>query len=90
MALSNGLIAVIFESSLSFGLNFGIDRYAGCGIIVIAFGVLAILGGFYSLRTRKISFALAGAAMSMAGGGLLGFWCGLGALVALMMSHEDL
>jgi hypothetical protein len=90
LSLANGLASVVFESDLSFGTGFGIDRYAACGFIVIVLGAVAILGGFYSLKYRRISFALAGAAMGMAGGGLVGFWCGLGALIALVLSHEDL
>lgn len=90
LALANGLATVVFESSLSFGLDLGIDRYAVCGFMVIVFGAVAIMGGLYSLKRRRISFALAGAALGMSGGGLIGFWCGLGALVALIFSHEDL
>jgi hypothetical protein len=90
LSLANGLASVVFESNLSSGFDLGIDRYAACGFIVIAFGAAAILGGLYSLKNRRISFALAGAGMGMCGGGLVGFWCGLGALVALVLSHEDL
>jgi len=65
-----------------------VERY--CGILVLVAGIGAILSGIASLVQRRISPAMAGAVMGMAGGGLAGFWFGVVAIVLLFVSDEDL
>lgn len=89
LSLFNGIQGIVFGGQFAFGLDPGFSRFELCGVIVIIFGIVAIAGGILALKRRHISLALAGAVLGMLGGGLLGFWLGLGALVLFGFSDED-
>lgn len=90
ISLFNGFVALLSGGGIDFGLNTGINQYSICSAMVFIFGIVGVIGGTYSFVRRRISFALGGAALGMAGGGIMGFWFGLIAIVALMLSNEDL
>jgi hypothetical protein len=90
VSLFNGFVAMLSGGHVDNGLDVGVNQFAICSVIVFIFGAVAVVGGTYSLVRRRISFALGGAALGMAGGGILGFWFGLISIVVLMLSNEDL
>ena len=89
-ALINGLRAIISNSPIALGPEASFTRYTACGIMVLLFGIVAVAGGISAIRGRNLSLALAGAFFGILGGGLLGFWRGLGALVVFALFNEDL
>ena len=90
LALINGLRAMVGNGEVSFGLDIGLTRYTFCAFIVLLFGALAITGGVFALKGRHLSLSLAGAVFGMMGGGLIGFYLGLVALVLFGLSDADL
>jgi len=90
LSLINGFNGIIFEGEFLFmEWDPGFSRFALCGIICILFGIIAIAGGIMALRTRRISLAFAGALLGMMGGGLVGFWLGLAAVIVFAFSDSD-
>jgi hypothetical protein len=87
LGLVNGISAAL-TSPWVYRLGGEIVRY--CGILVILFGIGAIVSGVAALVMRRISPAFAGAVMGIAGGGVAGFWLGILSLVLLILSDEDL
>lgn len=87
----NGLMAVFGgTSSIWFDFDIGLDRYTVCGMMIMAFGAVAIAGGASAVRGKSLSLALAGAALGAIGGGFVGFLLGLTAIALLFLSNEDL
>ena len=90
LALVNGLRGIFSETSIALGPDVGFSRADVCATIALIFGVVAIAGGMNALKGRHLSLSLAGAFLGMMGGGLIGFWLGLGALILFALSNEDL
>jgi len=90
LSLANGVTGIFGESSTTFGLDVGFSRTDLCGIILIAFGIVSIAGGMCALRGRYLFLSFAGAFLGMMGGGLIGFWLGLGALIVFAVFGEDI
>jgi len=91
LAFFNGLTAFLGESSSDwFAVDIVVNRYTVCGIIIMAFGVVAVVGGLSAVLGRNVSLALAGAALGTIGDGLPGFLLGLTAVALLFLSNEDL
>lgn len=88
VSLGNGL-AAMFSSGEVYAVDLTIPIGTYCGALVFALGIGGILSGITALLMRRLSPALAGAIIGMAGGGLVGFWFGLAAIVLLTLSHED-
>lgn len=57
---------------------------------MVIFGIIAVAGGISGIKKKNFALALAGAVMGMMGGGLYGFYLGLGALVIFALSNQDL
>jgi membrane associated rhomboid family serine protease len=89
-ALINGLGVLLADNFLALGPDSSFTRYTFCGVLVVLFGVIAVAGGLSGIKRKNISLALAGAVMGMLGGGLYGFFLGLGALVAFSLSKADI
>jgi len=90
LALFNGFMSLLGETSSDlFDIVIDLNRYSICATMIIAFGAVAIVGGISAIRGKNISLALAGAALGMLGGGIVGFWLGLTALLFLFLSSED-
>lgn len=91
LALVNGLGAIMGDLyDPGVWSEIPLDRYTICGVIVTAFGTVAIIGGIAALRTRNMIFALTSAGLGMAGDGVLGFFFGLTAIVLFFLSDENL
>jgi len=90
LALFNGLQAIFGGEPLPLTPEFAITRYTICGIVVIAFGTLAIAGGVSAMRGGRMSLPIAGAFFGMVGDGVVGFWLGLISLVLFALSNRDL
>jgi hypothetical protein len=88
LCLGNGLETVFVNSDVN--IIGGGDVVGYCGVLVFVSGIGAIICGVASLTLRRVSPALAGAVLGIAGGGLIGFWLGIAAIVLLVMSHDDL
>ncbi len=88
LGLMSGLEAAITNSEINILGGGDVVRY--CGVLVFVSGIGAIVFGVASLVLRRVSPALAGAVMGIAGGGLIGFWLGIAAIVLLVMSNDDL
>ena len=90
LAVSNGLMAFFGDtSSIWFDVDVGVNRYSVCGTMILAFGVVAVVGGISALLGKNLSLALAGAALGAMGDGLAGFVLGLIAVLLLFLSNED-
>ena len=89
LSLFNGAQGIIFEGEFDLGPDPGFSRFDACGVIAIIFGIVAVAGGISALRSQRLSLALAGALLGMMGGGLLGLWLALGALVLFAISDAD-
>lgn len=89
LSLLNGIQGIVFGGWFQFGLDPGFSRFEACGVICILFGIVGVAGGISALRGWRLSLALAGAVLGMMGGGLVGFWLGLGALIVFAFSNED-
>ena len=87
IGIANGLSSMLLNTPAEFGIPVEAEKY--CGILVFLSGVGGIASGIAALALKRISPALAGAVMAMAGGGVVGFWFGLGAVFLLMLSNED-
>ena len=88
LSMANGLAAMITGGEVyAVDLTISVGTY--CGALVLFLGIGGILCGIVALQMRRLSPALAGAIMGIAGGGLMGFWFGLAAIVLLTLSHED-
>lgn len=91
ITLVNGFTTLSNETLFHWpDVNVALNEFSVCGVVVIIFGAVAIVGGLSAIRGRNISLALAGAAMGMMGGGIWGFALGLTAIVLLFLSNEDL
>lgn len=90
MSLVNGAQGLLEDGSVALGPISNYTRYTFCGILVIMFGLVAIAGGISAIKGKNFTLALAGAALGMMGGGLFGFYLGLGALIVYALSNEDL
>lgn len=88
LSLMSAVLGTALGGELPVGVDF--ERFALCGVIVLAFGTVAVIGGICALMGKQFSLALAGAFLGMVSGGLVPFWLGLGALVVFALAHEDL
>ena len=89
-SFANGTYAMLTGTDVTLAADIGVTKEAICGFIFVLFGIVSIAGGIAALKRMHISLGLAGAALGMMGGGLVGFWLGLIALVMFALSHEDL
>lgn len=90
LSLHNGLEGVIANVELSILPPVSQSFVRVCGVLLLALGVLAIVGGISAIKGGRLSLSLVGAAAGMLGGGLIGFYLGLGAIVLLILSNQDL
>jgi len=91
LALFNGFMALFGEASSGMpDVVIDLNRYTACATMIMIFGAVAILGGISAIRGKNISLALAGAALGMMGGGIVGFWLGVTAILLLFLSSADL
>lgn len=91
LAFFNGLMALLGQTSSNlFDIVIDLNRYSMCATMIMALGVVAIVGGISAIRGKNISLALVGAALGMMGGGIVGFWLGITAILFLFLSNEDL
>jgi uncharacterized membrane protein HdeD (DUF308 family) len=88
LSMANGL-AAMFTGGEVYAVDLTISVGTYCGALVLLLGIGGILSGVVALKMRRLSPALAGAILGIAGGGLMGFWFGLAAIVLLTLSHED-
>jgi uncharacterized membrane protein HdeD (DUF308 family) len=90
LSVYNGVVGV----NAGIGLGFDIYReglkYSFCGVFLVVFGIIAIVGGLFAIKGRHVILAIIGACLGMAGGGLAGFWLGLTAMVLFFLSDADL
>jgi len=77
------------SSSVWFDIDVGVNRYSVCGTMLMAFGVIALIGGVSAVKGWNLSLALAGAALGAIGDGIGGFVLGLAAVLLLFLSNED-
>ncbi len=89
-SLANGIYSVVTNNAVSFATKSIVTGETVCGFVVIVFGIISIAGGISVYKGMHFSLGLAGAVLGMIGGGLVGFWLGLFALVLYALSHEDL
>lgn len=90
LSLINGFEGVISNKESSILPPVSQSFVPVCGVLLLALGVLAILGGISAIRGGRLSLSLVGAGAGMLGGGLIGFYLGLGAIVLLVLSDQDL
>jgi len=90
LSLFNGLGALLEDNSSAPTPFSSIGDYSICAFVIVAFGVVAILGGVSALRGKNFTLALAGAALGALGDGIVGVVCGLIALALLFISDQDL
>lgn len=90
LAIINGLRGLFSDSSLALGPVSSFNGETYCGILVVVFGIIAVAGGISGIKRKSFALALAGAVMGMMGGGLFGFYLGLGALIIFALSNQDL
>ena len=89
-AINNGLRGLFLDSSLALGPANTFTRETSCGILVLVFGIVAVAGGISGIKKKSFALAAAGAVLGMLGGGLYGFYLGLGALIIFGLSNQDL
>lgn len=89
-SFANGTFAILTGTEVQVAADLGLSKEAICGFIFVIFGIVSVAGGIAALRRKHFSLGLAGAVLGMMGGGLVGFWLGLIALVMYALSHEDL
>lgn len=89
LAIINGLRGLLTRSSFAVGPADTLFREAYCGILVLIFGIIAVAGGISGIRRKSFFLAAAGAILGMLGGGLFGFYLGLGALILFGLSDQD-
>jgi hypothetical protein len=86
----NGFMSLLGQNSFDlYDFVLDIDRYSLCAILISVFGIVAIVGGISAIRGRNLSLVLVGAGLGVLGGGIIGFWLGITALLFLFMSSED-
>jgi len=90
LAIINSLRGLFMDSSVALGPADALTRETSCGIIVLVFGIVAVAGGISGIKEKSFALAVAGAALGMMGGGLFGFYLGLGALIVFGFSNQDL
>jgi len=90
LAIINGLRGLFTDSSLALGPADTFTRETSCGILVLIFGIIAVAGGISGIKRKYFALAVAGSVMGMMGGGLYGFFLGLGALIIFGLSNQDL
>lgn len=90
LAIINGLRGLFTDGYLALGPDSSFTRDTYCGILVLVFGVIAVAGGISGIKRKSFALALAGSVMGMMGGGVYGFFLGLGALIIFGFSNQDL
>lgn len=70
IAAISGLVVTVLGGAV--GLPFGVGWIAAFGVPWIVFGVIAIVGGAYSLKRRVWGLALVGAICALSGYFILG------------------
>jgi hypothetical protein len=90
LAIINGLRGLITDSSLALGPADTFTRETSCGILVLVFGIVAVAGGISGIKRKFFALAVAGTIMGMMGGGVYGFYLGLGALIMFGLSNQDI
>jgi hypothetical protein len=90
LAIINGLTGLFTDSYLALGPDSSFTRDTYCGILVLVFGIIAVAGGISGIKRKNFALALAGAVMGMMGGGVFGFFLGVGALIIFGLSNQDL
>jgi hypothetical protein len=88
LSTANGLAAMSTGGEV-YAVDLTIPVGTYCGALVLVLGIGGILSGIVALQIKRLSPVLAGAIMGIAGGGIVGFWLGLAAIVLLTLSHED-
>jgi hypothetical protein len=89
-AIINGLRGLFTDSSLALGPADTFTRETSCGVLVLVFGIVAVAGGISGIKRKNFALAIAGSVMGMMGGGVYGFYLGLGALIVFGLSNIDL
>jgi len=90
LAIINSLRGLFMDSSMALGPVNAFTRETYCGILVLVFGIVAVAGGISGIKEKSFALAVAGAVLGMLGGGVYGFFLGLGALIIFGLSNQDL
>jgi hypothetical protein len=56
------------------------------GILMIVFGIVAVIGGYYALQRKGFGMALAGAICALP---ICGCWFGIAALVLILLARKE-
>jgi len=70
LTIIGGIVGIVFGAIASAGLGLasmltGFEFMAGIGAGLVALGIIALIGGIFTLRRRSWGFALAGAICSL-------------------------
>ena len=87
LAIINGLRGLFSDIHT---VEYRFAPYDYCATLFVLFGIIAVAGGISGIKRKYFALTLAGAIMGMAGGGVYGFWLGLGALILFGLSNQDL
>ena len=92
--LSVMLAAVIWESADSYYGVYGMGDLGGalaiCGILIVIFAVMALVGGIFAIQRKNWAFALVGSILGMfAIGFLIGAILSLIALILIAVAREE-
>jgi hypothetical protein len=87
LAIINGLRGLFSDIST---VEYRFAPYDYCATLFLLFGIIAVVGGISGIKRKYFALALAGAIMGMVGGGVYGFWLGLGAMILFGLSNQDL
>jgi hypothetical protein len=90
LAIINGLTGLFTDRLLALGPDSSFTGDTYCGILVLVLGMIAVAGGISGIKRKSLALALVGAVMGMLGGGVYGFYLGLGALIIFGLSNQDL
>lgn len=90
LSLINGVQGILTNAELSILPPVSQSFVKVCGVLLLVLGALAVVGGVSAIRGGRLSLSLVGAGAGMLGGGLIGFYLGLGAIVLLLLSNQDL
>lgn len=92
LSLINGVNGLLERTEIFSILPSSAEGLAAvCGILLLVFGAIAVSGGVYALKRRPhLTPVLIGAGLGMLGGGEIGFFLGLVAIVLFWKAEVDL